>query len=175
MTKTKKLVFSSIMIALGVILPLFTSQIKEIGDSLLPLHLPVMLCGILCGWAYGATIGFCLPFLRSLIFSMPPIYPNAVWMACELATYGLVIGLLYNRKTQKSIGWLYFSLITSMFCGRIIWGIVKLILLSVKGNAFTLSAFISGGFIDAIPGIVLQLILIPAIISIYERLNFVKH
>ena len=129
MTKTKKIVFSSIMIALGMILPLFTSQIKEIGDSLLPMHLPVMLCGLICGWGYGATVGFCIPFLRSFIFSMPPIYPNAVWMAFELATYGLVVGLLYNKKSQKSIRWLYFSLLSSMLCGRIVWGIVKFILL----------------------------------------------
>lgn len=165
---TKKIIFSSLMLSLGIVLPLFTSQIKEIGDSLLPMHLPVMLCGLVCGWVYGLTIGFCMPFMRSLIFSMPPMYPNAVWMAFELATYGFVIGFLYNRKVNKSILWLYFSLICSMLCGRVVWGTVKLILLSVKGNTFTLSAFITGGFIDALPGIIIQLVLIPIFLKILK-------
>ena len=157
------------MLSLGIVLPLFTSQIKEIGDSLLPMHLPVMICGLICGWGYGALVGFCLPFVRSLIFSMPPIYPNAVWMAFELATYGFVIGFLYDKKQNKSTSWLYFSLVCSMIFGRIVWGIVKLVLLSVKGNGFTLNAFIMGGFIDALPGIILQLILIPVITKILWR------
>ncbi len=166
---TKKIILSSMMLSLGIILPLFTSQLKEIGDSLLPMHLPVMLCGLICGYGYGAAIGFCMPFLRSLIFSMPPLYPNAVWMALELATYGFVIGFLYNKKQHKSTISLYFSLVCSMICGRIVWGVAKLILLTIKGNAFTLAAFISGGFIDAFPGIIIQLILIPVIIKILER------
>ena len=173
--KTKNLTLASLMLAIGIVLPLFTSQIKEIGDSLLPMHLPVMLCGIICGWKYGGVIGFCMPFLRSILFGMPPIYPNAVWMALELATYGLLIGLTYNKKKNKSLIWLYVSLVTSMIGGRIVWGVAKLILLCVKGEAFTLTAFISGGFIDAIPGIILQLILIPLVISIIKRYSNVKN
>ena len=172
--KTKKLVISALMLSIGLILPLLTSQIKEIGDSILPMHLPVMLCGIICGGYYGAGVGFIMPFLRSVIFTMPPIYPNAVWMAFELATYGLVIGLIYNSRKNKSIKHLYLSIVCSMVCGRIVWGIVKLILLSIKGNAFTFTAFITGGFIDAIPGIIIQLILIPIIISITERYSNVN-
>lgn len=164
--KTKKIIFSSLMLAVGIVLPLFTSQIKEIGDSLLPMHLPVMLCGLICGGIFGASIGFIMPFLRSLLFSMPPLYPNAVWMAFELATYGFVIGFLYKRKKSKSTFWVYISLICSMICGRIVWGIAKLVLLSIKGNVFTFSAFITGGFIDAFPGIIVQLVLVPLIMKI---------
>ncbi len=167
--KTRRIILSSVLLSLGLVLPLFTAQIKEIGDSLLPMHLPVMLCGLMCGWGYGTTVGFCMPFLRSLIFSMPPIYPNAVWMALELATYGFVIGFIYNKKTDKSLFWIYFSLICSMISGRIVWGITKLILLGVKGTAFTFTSFIMGGFVDALPGIVLQLILIPIFITIILR------
>ncbi len=169
LSKTKKLIFASCMLALGIVLPLFTSQVKEIGDSLLPMHFPVMICGVVCGWGYGASIGFIMPFLRSVIFGMPPLYPNAVWMALELATYGLVIGLIYMKKHNKKNWWIYFSLICSMLCGRMVWGIAKLLLLSIKGNTFTLTAFITGGFVDAFPGIVLQIVLIPLIIIVLEK------
>lgn len=172
--KIKKLIISSFLLALGIVLPFFTSQIKEIGDSLLPMHIPVMLCGVICGWKYGFAIGFCMPFLRSLLFSMPPIYPNAVWMAFELAAYAFIIGFMYNKKQNKSVVWLYISLVCSMIGGRIVWGIVKLALLSVKGKAFTFIAFITGGFIDALPGIILQLILVPFVISFIERYFNVK-
>lgn len=164
----QKLVISALFLAVGMVLPFLTMQIKEIGDSLLPMHIPIMLCGILCGYGYGATIGLLLPFLRSVCFGMPPLYPNAVWMALELMTYGLVIGLLY-KKLPKNLPCLYVSLIASQIAGRIVWGLAKTVLLGVGGRSFTLALFISGGFIDAIPGIILQLLLIPTIIMILKR------
>lgn len=165
----KKLVLGGLFLAVGMLLPLLTGQIKEIGDSLLPMHLAVMLCGLVCGWKYGFLVGLILPFLRSVTFGMPPLYPQAVWMSLELATYGLVIAVMYNVFKRKNIGYLYLSLIISMICGRIVWGITKAVLLGVANKPFPFSAFIAGGFIDAIPGIILQLILIPAVITILER------
>ena len=166
----KNLALSAMFLAIGMVLPLFTAQIKEIGDTLLPMHLPVMLCGLICGWKYGFSVGLMLPFLRSLIFGMPPIYPNAVWMALELATYGLIIGLTFMRRKKFSNLYLYACLITAMLSGRIVWGIAKTILLGLKGKPFTFAAFFTGGFADALPGIILQLILIPIIINvIYNR------
>ena len=110
----KKMILSAVFLALGMVLPLLTGQIKEIGDSLLPMHLPVMLCGLLCGWQYGGFIGLVLPFLRSVTFGMPPIYPQAVWMALELCAYGTVIGLMYLLLKRKNILSIYISLITAM-------------------------------------------------------------
>ena len=165
----KKLVLGGLFLAVGMLLPLLTGQIKEIGDSLLPMHLAVMLCGLVCGWKYGFLVGLILPYLRSVIFGMPPLYPQAVWMSLELATYGLVIAVMYNVFKRKNIGYLYLSLIISMICGRIVWGAAKALLLGVANKHFPFSAFIAGGFIDAIPGIILQLILIPAVITILER------
>ena len=89
--ETQKLCFAAMFLALGMVLPFLTGQIKEIGDSLLPMHLPILLCGIICGWKYGISVGFILPFLRSVCFGMPPLYPQAVYYAIELATYGFVI------------------------------------------------------------------------------------
>lgn len=167
----KKTVLAAMLLAVGFVLPLLTGQIKEIGDTLLPMHLPVLLCGLLCGWKYGATVGFILPFLRSVVFSMPPIYPNAVWMALELSTYGLMIGLLYARVTKFSLGRLYGCLIVAMLCGRAVWGIAKALLLGLKGSVFTFSMFLTGAFIDSFAGIVLQLVLIPLLMSIVVKIT----
>ncbi len=167
--KTQKVVYAAMFFAIGMVLPLITAQIKEIGDSLLPLHLTVMLCSIICGWKYGLIVGFILPLLRSVIFSMPSIYPNAVWIATELATYGFFMGFLYNKFFKKQIWWLYCSMLITMIAGRIVWGVTKAFLLGLRGEMFTFSGFIIGGFIDALPGIVIQLILIPTIIAIMNR------
>lgn len=164
-----KMLLAAMFLGLGLVLPFFTSQIKEIGDSLLPMHFTVMLCGFLCGPWYGLTVGFMTPMLRGVIFGMPPIYPSGVWMALELATYGFVIGLLYFRIQKKALWYTYICLIISMLAGRVVWGIAKALILGVGDNAFTLSAFITGGFVDAIPGIVIQLILIPVIVTVIEK------
>lgn len=166
-----KTVLSAMFLAIGLVLPLLTGQIKEVGDSLLPMHLPVMLCGLICGYKYGAVVGLIMPFLRSVIFGMPPMYPNAVWMALELATYGLIIGLVYKNRKSDKILWVYASLITAMLSGRVVWGLSKVILLGVKGSTFTFSAFIVGGFVDAFLGIVLQLILIPSAMMILKKIK----
>lgn len=169
--KTKRLVLAALFLSLLLILPLLFGQIKEIGDSLLPMHLPVMLCGMICGWRYGALVGLVGPWLRGAIFGMPPFYPNAVWMSLELMTYGLVIGLLYRILPKKYIN-LYVSLAGAMLAGRLVWGLTKVILLG--GGRFTLAAFLTGGFADALPGIVLQFVLIPQILFLLGRSRLMK-
>ena len=128
---TQKITLSAMFIAIGIVLPFFTGQIRQIGSMLLPMHLPVFLCGLICGWQYGAAVGFILPLLRSFLFGMPPMYPMAAAMSFELATYGLVAGLMYQRSHWKCILALYRSLITAMVAGRIVWGIAEIILLGM--------------------------------------------
>jgi predicted membrane protein len=169
----KNMILSAMFIAIGVILPTLTGQIKEIGDTLLPMHIPVMLCGLVCGQWWGLASGAVLPFLRSALFSMPPLYPNALWMAAELAAYGFVSGFVYC-KSKKTTASLYVSLITAMLSGRVVWALVKALLLSNSGKAFTFAMFISGGFVDALPGIVLQLVLIPFILKFAEKPLFYR-
>ena len=164
----RKTMISAVFLSLGVVLPFLTGQIKEIGDTLLPMHIHVMLCGLICGYKYGLAVGLILPFLRAVAVGMPPIYPNAVWMSLELATYGFVVGFLYFSFFKKQIWWLYCCLITAMISGRVVWGIVKAVLLGVGGKSFTFNAFIAGGFIDSLPGILLQIVLIPCIIRIKD-------
>ncbi|MBO5248972.1 MAG: ECF transporter S component [Clostridia bacterium] len=167
--RIRSLVLAAMLLAVGLILPFFTGQIKEIGNMLLPMHLPVMLCGLICGWKYGAAVGFVLPLLRSVTFGMPALYPNAVAMAFELCTYGLVIGILYGLFPKKNLLAVYGSLIPAMLTGRLIWGIVQTILLGISGKGFSLAAFWTAGFANALLGIVIQLILIPPLALLLGR------
>ena len=169
----KKLVLSAMFIAIGLVLPFVTGQVPEIGNMLLPMHIPVMLSGLVCGWQYGAAVGFITPLLRSFIFGKPFLFPNAFAMAFELAAYGRVIGLVFLLLKKKGIGSLYISLVTSMLVGRAVWGAVMWLIL-VGGDGFTLAAFVSGAFTTAIPGIILQLVLIPAIMMILKRARLVN-
>lgn len=161
------LVLASMFLSLAVILPTITMNIKEIADSLLLMHLPIMLCGLICGAKYGLASGLMAPIIRSLIFTMPPLYPRAIYMALELATYGFVLGLLYKKTKGK----IYVSLIVSQIAGRIVWAISKTLLLGFSHEDITFKAFLVGGFVDAIPGIALQLVLIPLIMLIIKKIR----
>ena len=92
--QTRKLTYAALFLALAMVLPFLTAQIPEIGSMLSPMHIPVLLCGFLCGWPWGLAVGFIAPPLRSVLFGMPAMFPGAAAMAFELATYGAVSGLL---------------------------------------------------------------------------------
>lgn len=171
---TQKLVLSGLFIALGLVLPFLTGQIPMFGSMLLPMHIPVLLCGFICGWPAGLLVGFVVPLLRSLLFAAPPMFPMAVSMAFELAAYGLMAGLLYLHLPRKPI-YIYANLIVSMIVGRIVWGIVSLILFQLSGSSFTLSFFLTAAFVNAVPGIILQLILIPLIVMAVQKANLMQN
>ena len=162
-TKTQNLAIAGVCLALCMVVPFLTGQIPQIGAMLSPMHIPVLLCGMLCGWSYGLAVGFIAPLLRSVLFGMPAIMPSGVGMAFEPATYGVVSGVLVKRLPKK-LPWLYLSLIGAMLTGRIVWGIARFALGALVGPAFTLEAFMAGAFLNAIPGIVLHILLIPPIV-----------
>ncbi len=171
----KNLVLGALFLALALLLPFVTGQIPQIGQMLCPMHLPVLLAGFVCGGPIGAAVGFIAPLLRFLIFSMPPLM-NAIPMAFELLTYGLVSGLLYGLAfRKKNLGTLYTSLLIAMVAGRVVWGVVKLIMTGIAGDAgaFTFAAFISGAITTALPGIIVQLVLIPAIVVALRRAKLI--
>ena len=169
----KTLTLSAMFLALGLVLPFFTGQIPQIGSMLLPMHLPVFLCGLICGWQYGAAVGFIVPLLRSVLFGTPPLFPTATSMAFELMTYGLVVGLLYSRSRWQCIRALYRSLLLAMLAGRAVWGVVQAVLLGLTGSALTLQVFMASAFLNAIPGIIVQLILIPVVMLALNRTGLV--
>lgn len=161
------------LMALGMVLPFFSGQIPRIGNMLLPMHLPVLVCGLVCGWQYGGVIGFVLPLFRYALFGMPPM-PNGIAMAFELAAYGAIAGFLYEHSRWKCIVALYRSLIAAMLGGRIIWGIVRILMIGVAKEPFTWQMFMAGAFFNAIPGIVLQLVFIPALMIVLDRTGMVR-
>lgn len=163
----QKLVYSALFLALAMILPLLTGQIPQIGKALCPMHLPVLLCGFLCGWPWGMAVGFAAPFLRFAIFSAPPM-PNGIAMAFELAAYGFLTGWLYRRLPKKTYG-VYLSLIISMIGGRVVWGIVRFFMAGLQGSTFPMSAFVAGAVLNSVSGIVLQLVLVPLIVLALQR------
>ena len=175
----KKLVLSAMFMAIGLVLPFITGQIQQIGNMLLPMHIPVLFCGLICGWQYGAVVGFVLPLLRYVLFGMPPIFPTGVSMSFELAVYGAVIGLnmqqLGKRNTTDSgknyVRNPYLALIGAMLAGRIVWGLVRFILARATMQPFTMEMFMAGAFLTAIPGIIVQLILIPGIMAALKRVG----
>lgn len=168
MASTYKLVLGALFMALAIVMPFITGQIPEVGSMLLPMHLPVLICGYVCGWKYGLAVGFVVPLLRSVLFGMPPLMPTASAMAFELAAYGAVTGLLYAKlpKTNASI---YVSLIGAMAAGRIVWGAVSMLLYGVIGKSFSVQIFLAGAFLNAVPGMILQIVLIPIIIMSLKR------
>ncbi|MBD5511296.1 MAG: ECF transporter S component [Lachnospiraceae bacterium] len=168
----KTMVLAAMLLAVGIVLPFFTGQIPQIGNMLLPMHLPVLVCGLICGWQYGGIVGFILPLLRYVLFTTPPM-PNGIAMAFELAAYGAIVGFLYNRSRWQCIVSLYRSLIIAMIGGRIVWGAVRVVMLGVMGNAFSWKMFMAGAFLNAIPGIILQLIFIPALMLVLNRTGLV--
>lgn len=172
--KTYKLVLSALFLALCLVLPILTGGIPAIGNMLLPMHIPVLLCGLICGWQYGLVVGFVAPLLRSVLFGMPPMYPVAIAMAFELAAYGLIIGLVYAAVHKRGVEALYISLLTAMVGGRLVWGLAEVVLLGMAGNAFTMQAFLSGALLSAVPGILLQLVLIPAVMVALDRTGVVR-
>lgn len=163
-----KMVLSGIFLALTMVLPLMVGGIPQIGNMLLPMHIPVLLCGFICGPKYGLIVGFIAPLLKFVLQGVPPIMPVGISMCFELATYGFITGILYNKfpKTMKNV---YIHLVVAMTLGRVVWGSCMFVLLAVKGQMFTFSAFIAGAVTTALPGIILQLIIIPAIMLVTTR------
>lgn len=165
----QKLSLAAMFLAIGQVLPFITGQIPQIGKMLSPMHFPIFLCGFICGPQYGAITGFICPLLRSVLFGMPVMYPSAIGMAFELMTYGLVAGLLTAKFGKDSYGKIYLTLIIAMIAGRIVWGLAQTVLLGLQDQTFTMEAFMAGAFINAVPGIILQLIIIPVLVRLADK------
>ena len=167
-----RMVLEAMFIALGLVMPFITGQIPEIGSMLLPMHIPVLICGFVCGWKYGLAVGFIVPLLRSFIFGMPPIL-TAIGMAFELATYGAVTGALYKKMPKKKVS-IYVSMIVAMILGRVVWGLVSFVIYGVQRTAFSWQMFMGGALLNAIPGIILQLVLIPILVMTLQKIGVMK-
>ena len=164
----RNIVLSAMFLAMAFVLPFLTGQIPEIGSMLCPMHIPVLLCGFFCGWPWGLVVGLVAPLLRSVTLGMPPLFPTAVCMALELAAYGAVSGLMHKFLPRKK-PYVYVSLITAMIVGRLVWGGAMYLCMGLKGGAFTLTAFLAGAVTNALPGIVVQIVLIPILVMLLDK------
>lgn len=171
--KLLKMTLAALFLALAYVMPFLTGQIPEIGSMLCPMHIPVLLCGFICGWPWGLAVGLIAPIFRSLTLGMPPLFPTALCMAFELAAYGLVAGLMHKILPKKKV-YIYCSLISSMVLGRLVWGVMMYICMGIRGGSFTLSAFLSGAIINAVPGIILQIILVPLLVMVLDNPKILK-
>lgn len=172
-TPVFRLTAAAVCLALCLVLPFLTGQIPKIGSALCPMHLPVLLGGFICGPWWAAAVGAAAPLLRHALFGgMPPIL-TALAMTFELAAYGLASGVLY-RKFGKNVKSIYLSLILAMLLGRVIWGIAAAVITGAAGGAFTWAAFVSGALLNAIPGIAVQIILIPVIVVALRKADVIE-
>ena len=172
MNKTlRKLICAALCLALCMVLPLLIGQIPEIGKRLSPMHIPVFICGFVCGWPWGLAVGALAPLLRSVMFGMPAMGPDAFSMAFELAAYGAVSGILYRILPRKPWS-VYLTLVIAMIAGRLVWGAAKWAML---GPSFTLRLFLAGAVVNAIPGILLHIILIPPIILALNKAGLIEN
>lgn len=170
--QTRRLVLAALLLALGVILPTATHAIPNAGSVLLPMHIPVLLCGLSCGWPYGLACGLLAPTLSNLITGMPPaaVLPS---MICELAAYGLISGLTAKYiRTGKRVTDLYVQLITAMLIGRVVYGVMNALIF--RAGAYSMEVFLTAAFVTALPGIVIQLALLPALVLALEKARLLE-
>lgn len=165
----RNLTLSAMFLALAFVMPFLTGQIPQIGSMLCPMHIPVLLCGFFCGAPYGLIVGFVAPILRSFTLGMPPMFPTAFCMAFELAAYGFIAGWLHNKLLKKTIN-VYVSLLCAMVIGRLVWGIMMFCCMGLDASKFGLSAFLGGAVLNAVPGIIVQIVLIPILVITLEKI-----
>ena len=170
-SKTRKLVLTALFIAIGVVLPQAFHAIPNAGSIFLPMHIPVLIAGFAVGPLFGAICGILTPILSHLIFGMPPAMMLAQ-MIFELAVYGFMTGLLNSLiKIRNPVVKNYAVLILSMLSGRLAYGILNALIF--KAGSYSLQAWLSAAFITALPGIAIQLILIPILVARLRKADLI--
>lgn len=171
MSAVKKSIITAVCIALCVVLPQAFHAVPNAGAIYLPMHIPVLLCGLLCGWSYGLLCGLAGPALSALLTGMPPaaVLPG---MLVECGVYGLAAGLLMQLlRTKHLYADLYISLAAAMLLGRVVSGIAKALIFSA--GSYSMASWVAGSFVTALPGIVIQLALLPSIVYALMRARLI--
>ena len=171
LTYVKKLVFTAVCAALCLVLPMAFHSIPNAGSIFLPMHIPVLLCGLSCGWPYGFVCGLLGPFISSFT-GMPPaaVLPS---MMVECGTYGLVAGLMMRYiRTRHTVADLYISMTTAMVLGRVVAGFAKAWIFTPGTGAFT---WVTTSLVTGIPGICIQLVVMPALVLALTRAKLIPN
>ena len=165
--KIKNLILTAMFIALGLVLPIAFHAIPNGGTLFSPMHIPVLICGLVVGPVEGLICGILTPILSSVMTGMPPA-PILPGMTLELAVYGLVGGLMMRfMKDNKSFGKIYIALIVAMLCGRIAAGLLNALVLNV--GSYSLPVWVTAYFVRGLPGIITHLILVPLVVRALQK------
>lgn len=162
----RKITWSAFFICLGIILPM-AFHIFGLGKNFLPMHIPVLIGSLLLGAGSGAFIGAITPLLSCLLTGMPPLMPPVAFMMMfELALYAIIAAVLY-KKLKINI---YISLTAAIIAGRIFYGALAYLLFPLMGLQKVPFFYpVTLGLMEGLPGIILQLIIVPLIVKILER------
>ena len=175
--RTVSVVIAALCIALCMLLPFLTVGNQQLGNLLCLMHIPIFICAFLLDWKWAMAAGLIAPLLRTACFGMPPLFPTAIAMALELGTYGCVTSIIYDRLTKKAgrnTVSIYISLIAAMIAGRLVTGAAKAVMLGVAGTPFTFGTFLTVNVVYTLPGAVIQLILVPVIVTALKRAGIGK-
>ncbi len=164
---TKNMITTALCIALGLVLP-SAFHLVGAGSVFLPMHIPVLLCGLLCGWQYGAVCGGIVPLLSSVVTGMPPIFPTAPAMMLELCAYGCLTGLLYRQLRWP----LYPALLGAMLGGRVVSGLANALFLGLAGQPYGITMFLTAAFVTGLPGIAIQILFVPLFVLALQKAGF---
>ena len=169
---TKNMVLTAICIALGVVLPIAFHSVPNAGSIFLPMHIPVLLCGLICGFPYGLCCGILAPLLSSLLTGMPPVayLPS---MLCELAVYGLVSALLMRCVHIKNgYAKIYTALMGAMLAGRLTYGVLNALIF--RAGSYSFQLWTAAAFVTALPGVIIQIVLIPVIVIALQKAKLLE-
>ena len=172
MSDTKRMIIAALCMALCVVLPMAFHAVPNAGSIFLPMHIPVLLCGLICGWKYGLACGLIGPLLSSLITGMPPIayLPS---MLCELAAYGFISGFFSEKLHISNYYWkMMICLISVMLIGRVFSGILRALIFA-RGS-YSIGVWTASYFVTSFPGIIIQLVLIPALITALKKSKLIN-
>lgn len=172
-TWAQEMVFAALSLSLALVLPMLTGQIPRLGAMLCPMHLPVLLAGFLCGPLWAAAVGATAPLLRSALFALPQLMPTALAMSVELMVYGLAAGWLW-RGMRSRRGGVIAALLGAMLAGRMAWGAAAWALYGALGMAFDRQIFFAAAFVQTLPGVAVQMVLIPPTVTALRRLRVIE-
>ena len=174
MSSVKQATITALCIALCYVLPV-VFHATGLGSAFSPMHIPVLLCGLVCGSGYGIFCGIAGPVLSSVLSGMPTV-TQLIYFVPELIIYGFETGLMMKLvRTKKLVADLYISLAVAMLAGRLVGGIAEALFYLGSGQAFTLAAVAAGYFVTTIPGIICHLIVIPILVTTLMKARLIPN
>ncbi|MBN2463284.1 MAG: ECF transporter S component [Dehalococcoidia bacterium] len=159
-------ILTAVFLILAVLTPYAFHQFHLAGPTFLPMHIFVLIAGLLFGWRAGLIVGLLTPLVSHFISGMPVlnILPQIV---IELSAYGLIAGMLRQKYNLRPI----WALLGAMLGGRVVLLLAMLTIYIIAGQSYSplgpeASPFASFWSVikQGWPGIAIQLISIPVIV-----------